>query len=545
MSVLGKLNNYKGNATMLVANHTVPDIIVAVHNATEKYFKRYAQVAHQFWAGSPLKTADKVYDWCRNNIEYAVEHDKVQTVKSPDAIVNEGYGDCKHYAQFIVGVLGNLHYMGYPIEMPFYRYAGYDKDIKCVHHVFAVLPIDGREIWIDPVLDKFNEKKQYFYFLDKKLPKMPIYEISGVGKTKKVNVIQRLKHGFDVNKANLQKGVKITSKKVKKAILKYNPLGATGRNAFLTLLKLNAFNMAHRLYDYMHRGGENEIRSKWASLGGNYNKLHTAITQGMRGYAARNHINLDAYNKQQHFIGSIFPMHKHHVFAGHYNRHMHRMPYYHPHFSDQNGHQNFATTTSGGGAMTNASYGHSVGMEPATMTALMTAAAGVIAAFAKIFQAAGMTQKDKSGINAAVDHGKKEIAKKVDEAENEQEIQDQWKELAKSGGHSTLKMKITKGADTSTAELTDGDDVDHADDEKTAVTKTETKKKTDAKDSASDNSDNAPDEISSPNKAGFDFNLSNTLNKIPTPIKWAGGAFVVYKILEETGAIRGMKKHFR
>jgi hypothetical protein len=422
-------------------------------------------------------------------------------------------------------VLANLHAMGYPIREPFFRYAGYDKKNKGVHHVFAVLPTNNGEIWIDPVLDHFNEHKKYFYYLDKKLPAMPLYEISGIGSQ---NIFKKIKHGMDVNLANAKKGAAITTQKVKKVVLKYNPLGVTGRNAFLTLLKLNAFNMAHRLYDYMHSGGESAIKSKWDSLGGNYNKLHTAITQGMRGYAARNHINLNKYNSDRKFVGSVLPMHEHSVFARHYDKHMHRIPYYHPLMSDSQGARHYGVH-SGGSA-----YSHSIGAEPVSLTALMTAAAGVIAAFASILKAAGWSQKDKAATMDAVKKGSQDLTKKAADQVNENDedkTADYWKDVAKKDGHSLLKMATKNtGGGAAEVELSDGADVDHANTESESVTKVDAK-----------NTDVDIDKEPSVKAAALklpEFHFSETLAKIPTPIKWLGGAFLAYKAGEATGIIK-------
>ena len=51
----------------------------------------------------------------------------------------------------------------------YYRFASYDLFDKSYQHVFSVIKVDDKEIWIDPVLNNYNEKKYPFYFMDRKI----------------------------------------------------------------------------------------------------------------------------------------------------------------------------------------------------------------------------------------------------------------------------------------------------------------------------------------------------------------------------------------
>ena len=102
-------------------------------------------------------------------------------MRSPSAIVAMPIGaDCKSYASFILGVFDSLNRKGiYNVPLS-YRFASYKENSKNPQHVFAVLyPNTDREIWVDPVLEKFDLKKQPTYYKDKKLS-MALIAMSGV-----------------------------------------------------------------------------------------------------------------------------------------------------------------------------------------------------------------------------------------------------------------------------------------------------------------------------------------------------------------------------
>lgn len=63
---------------------------------------------------------------------------------------------------------------------------------------------------------------------------------------------------------------------------KINPALVTGRNAFLVLMKANIFHLASQIWDKAKHNADfaKKVDHFWHNLGGNTNKLHTALTQG-------------------------------------------------------------------------------------------------------------------------------------------------------------------------------------------------------------------------------------------------------------------------
>jgi hypothetical protein len=97
--------------------------------------------------------------------------------RSPTGIYQNQFNDCKHYALFAGGILDSLNREGKNIDWC-YRFANYRLFTRDLQHVFVVVFYNGKEYWIDPVLDYFNCKKEYVNFLDKK--PMALYKVSGI-----------------------------------------------------------------------------------------------------------------------------------------------------------------------------------------------------------------------------------------------------------------------------------------------------------------------------------------------------------------------------
>jgi hypothetical protein len=179
--LIGKLPPYQNNAVMVQRNQTVYDIINEVLDAHELFRKDYDNIAADFWTGDIETTARKLFDFLKRNVRYKIETEGKQTTKSPAAILAHGVGDCKHYASFINGVFDAINRKYNQNINWFYRFASYNFFDREPAHVFAVVKKNGREIWVDPVLDRIDKRVEPSYFLDKKVKsKMALTRISGL-----------------------------------------------------------------------------------------------------------------------------------------------------------------------------------------------------------------------------------------------------------------------------------------------------------------------------------------------------------------------------
>ena len=288
---------YYGREKLLVGEHNTEDIIDAIAMKHDKSAKDYNTDAEMFWRGNAEKTAKYLFNFLKKNVDYDIEPERRQTVKSPGAIIAEGKGDCKHYASFINGVAQALKRKGYDIDS-YYMFVA-DSPGREVHHVFAVVtePSSGAEYWDDPVLNFFNERPRFF---NAKKLNMPVYEISGteygpgrnmpmvaggygIGK-KKGGFFHNLAHGLAVDAQNTAKGAQQTLKKVESVVLEV--AGELARNAVLALTDINAFDLARR----MAAGNLNGLFAKWHSIGGDPGKLKNAINNGLKHAHNSQHI---------------------------------------------------------------------------------------------------------------------------------------------------------------------------------------------------------------------------------------------------------------
>ncbi len=155
----------------------IADKMIKAHHMDEA---EYDKICDQFYCQYSDDTAKSLWSFCKKNFRYVVETEASQTLRSPAALMETGYTwgvDCKNYSLFIGGVLDALNRKGYDVPWV-YRFASYDITEPIPYHVFVVLyPGTDAEIWVDPVLASFNQRKNPFYTQDYN---MGVYRISGV-----------------------------------------------------------------------------------------------------------------------------------------------------------------------------------------------------------------------------------------------------------------------------------------------------------------------------------------------------------------------------
>jgi len=180
--LLLQLEPFVNNEMVIVDDQNVTDIIGAILDTHKQYREEYDKIYQYFVGSTPTETANNIFKYLKKNVKYNIEPENLQTVKSPAAIIATGNAgsDCKNYALFINGVLDSYRrneLQGFDL---YFRFASYDPFDDTPQHVFSVMNIDGKEIWIDPVLTFFNQKKQPNYYKDKKIKQMALVALSGI-----------------------------------------------------------------------------------------------------------------------------------------------------------------------------------------------------------------------------------------------------------------------------------------------------------------------------------------------------------------------------
>jgi hypothetical protein len=168
-----------GTPTVLIKDRqSTPDIIRQMMVKHRSCAQQYDKIAYLFAEPDIYNICRRLWNFCKENLQYYEEPVSDQYVSSPGTMLSRGYSDCKGYALIIAGVLDALKRDGYPIVWKF-RFASYDLFNSSPGHVFVVVNDAGNEIWVDPVLDSFNEKRGYAYSNDRR--PMNANKISGIG----------------------------------------------------------------------------------------------------------------------------------------------------------------------------------------------------------------------------------------------------------------------------------------------------------------------------------------------------------------------------
>lgn len=321
-TLLNVLPPFTNESILIERRQDVHDIVKEVCEAHKYFAEDYNRIAKYFDGPDITAICKSLFNFCKLNIRYKVEGEDSQTTKSPAAIIALGDsvgGDCKHFAGMIGGVLAALERRGKKVYW-FYRFASYRMFDSTPQHVFVVVDINGKEIWIDPVLKNFNERLEpTFKPLDKKIV-MPLYRISGTDDSLEesndsetspeiINAIRRLysyglisEDGLFSESALAQLAVTLPAWEYEEVfglyqfLLSQTTVGSVfgdlwngfktvtlvaPRAAFLSLVALNVFGYASKLNRAISTDeGKNKIRAKWTGLGGKMSAIENAINAG-------------------------------------------------------------------------------------------------------------------------------------------------------------------------------------------------------------------------------------------------------------------------
>ena len=170
---------FKNSEIVLKKKQGVEDIVKGILKTHNQYFTDYDLISDFFYRGNVEDTCKYIFDFLKQNVPYEIESENYQTLRSPGAILHFP-GDCKSFALFSNGCLDSLRRKGKLKCDLLYRFAGYGVFTDYIEHVFCVCKTGKNEIWVDPVLNGYNEKKQPNYIVDKKINNMALVGISGI-----------------------------------------------------------------------------------------------------------------------------------------------------------------------------------------------------------------------------------------------------------------------------------------------------------------------------------------------------------------------------
>jgi hypothetical protein len=309
-------------------HQSVSDIMKEVLDAHGNFAADYDRIAPFFGAASKRAIAATLFAFLKKNVAYKVEPDRDQTTKGPAALLLTAKGDCKHYASFIGGVLDALNRRGAGIDWN-YRFASYDMFSTTPGHVFVVMRDDqGKALWVDPVLKLLDERVQPYFFKDEKKSVDTMltrisgidtasYELDAEDQELRPDVVDAISILLNYGVMDTEGRVNDTAlrqlsqtlladefRKIADARLLLHGAAVGGlfsdifrgvkkvsllvpRNAYLSLVALNVFGFASKLYlaAYNSDGtysqpGQDKLYQLWRSMGGDWHALENAIKSG-------------------------------------------------------------------------------------------------------------------------------------------------------------------------------------------------------------------------------------------------------------------------
>lgn len=180
-SLISALQGTQPAPYTVVDQQSINDIIGTIVQKHKECTRDYDRIAGYFDKGSDdvYSTCQQIWNFCKNNLTYSEESETWQYCSCPYTILTGTSVDCKNYALFIGGVLDALKRRGMHLTWKF-RFASYDLLEPRPGHVFVVVNENTDNIWVDPVLDSFNQHLYYWYKRDRRPTVMSLGKIAGL-----------------------------------------------------------------------------------------------------------------------------------------------------------------------------------------------------------------------------------------------------------------------------------------------------------------------------------------------------------------------------
>jgi hypothetical protein len=166
-AIISSLSGTAPKPYVVCDDQSTNDIIRQILVKHEQCKSHYDLIFGYFEGGSIRDVCKRLWSFCRKSFNYVIEDEKRQYTSAPITMLRNGDVDCKNYALFIGGILDAMCRAGDPIVWKF-RFASYSLLQPSMGHVFVVVNPGTDDIWIDPVLDGFDDHAFYWYHKDKR-----------------------------------------------------------------------------------------------------------------------------------------------------------------------------------------------------------------------------------------------------------------------------------------------------------------------------------------------------------------------------------------
>ena len=331
---------FDNNLILRHTNAITGNIVTVLNSCVPKSVKDTAKISQNFKDKTVYASAFKIWLFVRENIVYKKDDDGKQIIQYPGALWAQRTtgGDCKSMSLFVSSLLLNLG-----AENVRLRYVSYNNN-PTPTHVYTVFNYQGRTVPVDTVIEKFDYEKNFTYKYDYPMDVLTLSGINGnetadqlkktllrvrpgslcAGLLRKqiarelgnvlpktdINPILRknyenrlrahilyheknnklgvcyelIKREYsDLLNDNVTGGIAGIGRKkggfFKKAAQAAKKVAlAPSRNAFLTAVSINIFGLASRI----KKANQQKIKKLWESFGGNYDKLNNVVQKGAK-----------------------------------------------------------------------------------------------------------------------------------------------------------------------------------------------------------------------------------------------------------------------
>jgi hypothetical protein len=150
-----------GKNKFIKLNQSAEDIIKYLRIAEAESRFIYPILRAYFITDNPYTTLNKIWNYAKKNIVYVREPASDQTVRTVPRIVREGTtkgGDCKHMATFCVSSARACGINS------FFRLVSFNEYNSSPTHVYAVAMIGQKKVYLDAVINNFDEEPKHIKF---------------------------------------------------------------------------------------------------------------------------------------------------------------------------------------------------------------------------------------------------------------------------------------------------------------------------------------------------------------------------------------------
>lgn len=222
--------------------------------------------------------------WIRNNIKYKIDSFENQNIQLPSALLKSGTGDCKSFSLLFLAIMEAAGYNGG------FRFAAYRGNNFT--HVYNFFVNKNKIYTFDSCIKDLKEVKSYTKIKDMRVnylagTPMLIDETTGIERMPTARELMQDDRVLSINGIGRKKRKPFG--KVKKFFNKVTPSGiiktvktvglGPARGSFILLVNVNFRGLAKRL-DKLRAKSTTKFAEFWTKLGGDISKLNQAVDKG-------------------------------------------------------------------------------------------------------------------------------------------------------------------------------------------------------------------------------------------------------------------------